>query len=160
MGFSDLDSLLNEEGDVPKKPQKTSRFPEILVVDDDPAMRKSLGMLFSGRFVARICATADEGLKTMHDLICAAVLDVRMKDKDGFWLCSELRKRYLDLPIVFYSAYQDAKNPYEIINQFRPFAYIVKDSDPSRLLNAVDMAASMHSMVLRSRRLVNKVKKK
>lgn len=158
MGFDDLDKLLKEEGGVPKK--KAERLPEVLVVDDDIAMRKSLGVLLAAKFTPIICATAEQGLRAAHPRVCAAILDVKMKDQDGFWLCNELRKEYLDLPIIFYSAYQDAMDPYEIINKFRPFAYIVKDSDPERLLSSVDLAVTMHKMVLRNRRLIEKLKKR
>ena len=81
------------------------------------------------------------------------VLDVKMRGHDGFWACDEIRKKNPLIPIIFFSAFQDAKNPYDIINDHRPFAYIMKDGEPSRLLSAIGNAVSHYLMVQVSRRL-------
>ena len=45
---------------------------------------------------------------------------VRMNDADGFVAYKAMRAKDADLPIIFYSAYQDIKDPYEIINWTTP----------------------------------------
>jgi DNA-binding NtrC family response regulator len=152
MSFRDLDVLLDADG-APSKKSWTPR-PAILVVDDDPTIRKSLLALLRDRYDVILCGSAKEGVDSVHDEVCVAIIDVKMGRRDGFWVCNEIRRRYPDLPVVFYSAYQDVKDPYDIINEHRPFAYITKDGDMKRLLGAVYTAVSLYTKILEGKRLI------
>lgn len=162
MSFKYLDALL-EEG-APSPPSRTSRPPErrpvVLIIDDDSSIREALHLLMSGRYELILCASAKEGVAAFNREVSAVVLDVKMEIYDGFWACDELRKLQADIPIIFYSAYQDAKDPYQIINQHRPFGYIVKDGNPKRLLDTLDTAVRLYQSAVRSRRIIDNLKRK
>ncbi len=152
MSFRDLDVLLDAEG----ASAKNSRLPRpsILVVDDDPTIRKSLLAVLKDRYDVILCASAKEGVDAVHGEVCVAILDVKMGKRDGFWVCNEIRRKHPDIPVIFYSAYQDVKDPYDIINEHRPFAYITKDGDIKRLLGAVDTAVSLYTKILEGKKLI------
>ncbi|HLL02347.1 MAG TPA: response regulator transcription factor [Myxococcaceae bacterium] len=154
MSFNELDELL--AADVPSGPS-TEPLPLILVVDDDATMRKSLQTVLSSRYRVIVSASAREGVDAVTEEVCAAILDVKMKGYDGFWACNEIRKTHPDLPIIFYSAYQDLKDPYAIINEHRPFGYFTKDGSTSRLLESVDIAVRLYKITLDNKRLVTRL---
>ena len=133
-------------------------LPPILIVDDDAGIRKSLATLFKDRYKVLLCVSAKEGVDAVHEDICVVILDVRMKGHDGFWACEKIRQKHPDMPVIFYSAYQDLKDPYRVINEHRPFGYITKHGDAGELIEAVDMAVRLRKMVLYNQRLVEQVK--
>ena len=156
MSFKDLDAFLEAEG-APSKRQEVERR-HILIVDDDPTVRVSLTALLQKRYQLILCTSAREGVDEIHDEVYTAILDVKMGKHDGFWVCNQIRKKYPDLPIIFYSAYQDAKDPYEIINEHRPFGYIPKSGDTKRLLDAVDLAIGFYTRLVEGKKLLDRYK--
>lgn len=152
--FNRVDHLLRgAQADEPEESREET-LPLVLVVDDDPAVRRALQVLLTPKYRVRLCSTAVEGLAVVSESeVAVVVLDVKMRGHDGFWACDEIRKKNPLIPIIFFSAFQDAKNPYDIINDHRPFAYIMKDGEPSRLLSAIGNAVSHYLMVQVSRRL-------
>ncbi len=151
MSFNELDELLAE--DAPSGLSAEQR-PLIVVVDDDATMRKSLQAVLSSSYRVLLNASAREGVAAVTEEVCAVILDVKMKGYDGFWACNEIRKSHPDVPIIFYSAYQDLKDPYDIINEHRPFGYITKDGSTNRLMEAVDVAVRLYKMTLDNKKLV------
>jgi DNA-binding NtrC family response regulator len=156
MSFKDIDAFLEAEG-APSKGMEVVR-PHVLVVDDDPTIRVSLSVVLQRSYQLILCASAREGVAAVNDDVCAAILDVKMAKHDGFWTCKQIRQKYPDLPVIFYSAYQDAKDPYDIINEHRPFGYITKGSDTKRLLEAVDMAVSFYTTFFAGKMLLDRYK--
>jgi DNA-binding NarL/FixJ family response regulator len=96
----------------------------------------------------------------MNENVCVAILDIKMGKHDGFWACNQIRKEFPDLPVIFYSAYQDAKDPFDIINQHRPFGYITKSGDTRPLIDAVDLAVSYYSRFLEGKMLLDRYKQR
>jgi DNA-binding NtrC family response regulator len=135
-------------------PKNEERRPVILVIDDDAETRDSIDYVLKDRYEVLLCGSAKAGLAAFRDDVCAVILDVKMKTHDGFWTCDELRKRQVDIPIIFYSAYQNLKDPYRIINEHRPFGYIVKDGDIRKLLDSVDTAVQLYKIILENKRLI------
>jgi DNA-binding NtrC family response regulator len=70
-----------------------------------------------------------------------------MPTHDGFWVAQQLRGRQQDVAIIFHSAYQDVKDPYEVINEFRPFGYVVKGESLAALLDLVSNACRLSQRV-------------
>ncbi|MGE5414999.1 MAG: response regulator transcription factor [Syntrophomonadaceae bacterium] len=75
----------------------------VFVVDDDPAVRKSLWRLLRSRgFEVTTFASAEEFLERLEpDAGGCAVLDVAMPGLDGLALQQRLAERHVPLPIVF-----------------------------------------------------------
>lgn len=156
MSFKDIDAFLEAEG-APASRVDVER-PHVLVVDDDPTIRVSFAALLQKRYQLILCSSAKEGVNAMSEDVCVAILDIKMGKHDGFWACNQIRKKYPDLPVIFYSAYQDAKDPYDIINEHRPFGYITKSGNTTQLVNAVDLAVDFYRRFLDGKRLLDSYK--
>jgi DNA-binding NtrC family response regulator len=129
------------------------------VIDDDKASRESLAFILGDEYDITTCASAKAGLDAIHEDVCAVILDVRMPEQDGFSACSQIRQKVADIPVIFYSAYQSAKDPYEIINDHRPFAYVVKGEDLQKLVRLVGMAVKIQAMNVYNRKLIQKLQR-
>lgn len=83
--------------------------PSILVVDDDPAIRKMTRLVLEAEgYAVRAAGDGREALAEIAreppDLVLS---DVRMPELDGVALLAELRRRAPDLPVVLFSALHD-----------------------------------------------------
>ncbi len=156
MAFDDFDALLRQ--DVARETPAASELPRVVIIDDDPGIRRSLALLLSDRYQVRLCASALEGVAAMDDEVCAVILDIKMKGHDGFWACNEIRKSQPDMPVIFYSAYQDVKDPYEVINEHRPFGYLSKDSGVRRLLDTLETAVRLRTLAIENRKQLEALK--
>ena len=110
--------------------------PQILVVDDEPAVRESLGMLLES--VGYDVAMAANGVnaigeirRTVPDLI---VTDLNMPEMTGIELISLVRRHYPAILIVAMSGdYQEEAVPAGIVaDRFYP-----KGQHPHKLLTAI-----------------------
>lgn len=81
----------------------------VLVVDDDPAMRKALANLFRSVGLRYEALTSAEELLAMTppEVPTCLVLDVRLRGISGLEIQSRLRQRQHPVPIVFISGYAD-----------------------------------------------------
>jgi two-component system phosphate regulon response regulator OmpR len=87
----------------------TSINPSILVVDDDPEIRKLLARYIESQgfrvLLAASCHELREGLATHQiDLV---VLDVMLPDGSGLDLCRDLRAQRLNVPIILLTALKE-----------------------------------------------------
>ena len=88
------------------------------IVDDDEAVRDSLGLLFkSVGLQSRGYASADEFLEQYADSPGCLVLDVRMPRINGLELQRLIRKRGWMIPIVFISGHGDIPMAVEAIRE-------------------------------------------
>jgi DNA-binding NtrC family response regulator len=150
MSLQTLDSFLNK----PHPASSSSPGHPIVLVDDDQTIRDALGMLLGRDYQLTTCASAIEGVAAVNDDVCAVILDVKMAGNDGFWACREIRKKIPDVPIIFFSAYQNLKDPYAIINDHRPFGYVQKGGDIRKLVELVRVASELQAMVVANRKLL------
>lgn len=81
-------------------------MPEILIVDDERAIREGLDILFTeAGFCTRMAENGVNALKTIADRRPDIVLlDVMMPEMDGYVVCERIRAKDRDLPIVFLTA--------------------------------------------------------
>jgi len=131
------------------------RRPLVLVVDDDENMRASLDLVLLRSYRVKTCANGAEGVAAISDDVSVVILDVKMSGMDGFAAYHEMRKKDADLPIIFYSAYQDVKDPYKIINEFRPFGYITKGEEHEDILHSVAAAVEQRERAVRHRDILS-----
>jgi DNA-binding NtrC family response regulator len=129
----------------------------VVVIDDDKASRESLAFVLGDQYEVITCATAKDGVAAVHEDICVVIIDVRMPEQDGFATCDEIRRKCEDIPVIFYSAYQGAKDPMDIINDHRPFAYVVKGGNLNRLIDVVRLAVQLQSMVIQNRKIIRRL---
>lgn len=157
MTFSKFDSVLGQRDPQSQRKGPASNRPVILLVDDDAAIRASLSIMLANRYEVLLASSATDGLRALRDDVCAVILDVKMKGENGFWACDRMRDKYPLLPVIFYSAFQDVKDPYRVINEHRPFAYLTKGGDPKDLLDALELAVRLYSLVLQSKKATRSV---
>jgi FixJ family two-component response regulator len=83
--------------------------PTVLVVDDDPALRESVGRLLKSLGLdAQLFASITDFLKSdLPDAPSCLVLDVRLPGKSGLDLQRELAEANRELPIVFITGHGD-----------------------------------------------------
>ncbi len=163
MAFTELDELLGAPGSKPGKsgPDKlAAELPTVIAVDDDRDILRGIEGLFGKRYNLLLCQNGPAAIAALSDEVCAVILDVRMAGMDGFTVCEKIRASHPNLPVIFYSAYQDSKDPYRIINDFRPFAYITKGESIQKLVEAVDLAVRLQWSILTNQRLVARIKSK
>ncbi|MEX2293027.1 MAG: response regulator [Acidimicrobiales bacterium] len=73
-----------------------STLPEILVVDDDPLVRETLGCALDQQFVVRFAASGDEAIAALAlDPPAVMLLDLDMPGVDGFEVLEVRRQRRL-----------------------------------------------------------------
>jgi len=146
MSFDDLEDLINESSAL--IPQVTNDRPTVVVIDDDPLIRDSLDFVLSDRYRVVLCASGVEGVDAIGVEVAAVILDVKMSGLDGFETCDRIRAKQPDVPVIFYSAYQDEKDPYRVIHDHRPYGYIIKGDGIDKLLGLLDNAVRDHRLVL------------
>ena len=153
MSLDDLENLIRSKGE-----GTSGALPVVLVIDDDAGIRSSLETILKEKYDVRTCADALEGVRAADKNTSCIILDVRMPTHDGFWVCKHLRRRAPDVPIIFFSAYQDVKDPYEIINEFHPFGYVVKGDTLSTLLVLVAGAVKHSERLKEGRQTVERLR--
>ncbi|WP_437671316.1 response regulator [Sorangium sp. So ce131] len=162
MPSKESDTLL--EADPGRRPDhetpESTRIPLVLVVDEDKQIWQSLGELLSDRYRLVVCASALDGVAAFTEDTCAVIIDVRMSGQDGFWVCDQIRKAQPEVPVIFYSAYQDEKDSFEVINAHRPFAYVDKHGPAQKLLDALEKATRIFQSTLRSRRIIERLQRR
>jgi DNA-binding response OmpR family regulator len=125
----------------------TDPGPDVLVVDDEPAIRQALErMLRYEGFAVRVAAGGREALAAIDaQLPAAIVLDVAMPDLDGVTVTRRLRARGIEVPICILSARDEVDDR---VAGLRSGAddYLVKPFAPAEL------TARLHALLRRGRR--------
>lgn len=80
----------------------------ILVVDDEPAVRETLGdWLQAAGYRCQLAAAADEALERARGTeLDVALLDLAMPGQDGVWLARRLRERQKDVALIMCTGWQ------------------------------------------------------
>ncbi len=154
MSFDRLRELLDEGTDSGALRGLPLR-PTILIIDDDEHIRRALAMLLGERYEIRAAASGPEGISVCDGAVSAVLLDVKMSGMDGFETSRGLRQKHERVPIIFHTGYQDAHDPITILNEYRPFGYVVKGADPQRLLATLDSAVAFSEKLRENQRLVS-----
>ena len=123
----------------------------VVVIDDTQANLILLAnLLQEAGYEVRVANSALRGLtmieKQPPDLV---LLDITLPDKDGYWVCGELKQREAlkNVPVIFLSAHDDE------VSRARAFAaggveYLVKPFEASEILARV----SQHVAIVTLRR--------
>ncbi len=113
----------------------------LFVVDDDEAVRRSLGMLFLSRgHAVQTFANGEAFLATANSSVGGCViLDLRMGSMSGLQVFDELRARASTLAVLFLSGNGDISVAVEAV-QNGAFGWLEKPCDDVRLLEKVQAA--------------------
>lgn len=79
---------------------------EVLLVEDEPAIREGLAILFESEgYVVRVAENGDQAMEQFRMRRPGIILlDVMMPQKNGYVVCSEIRKIDKNVPIIFLTA--------------------------------------------------------
>lgn len=116
----------------------------VFVVDDDAAMRDSLRWLLeSARLKVQTCESAEAFLAIARpDASGCLVLDVQMPGLSGPELMDELKRRHIDLPILFLSGHGDIPT---VVRAMKGGAvdFLQKPYDNAQLLQRIEQALAL-----------------
>ncbi|MBI3555733.1 MAG: sigma-54-dependent Fis family transcriptional regulator [Deltaproteobacteria bacterium] len=114
---------------------------QILVVDDEEAIRKLLATRFSREGWA--VTTAEDGAKAVEAAVrthpTVIVTDIKMPGLDGFQLITELRKRGQECPIIMITGHVEKECAIEAIHR-GAFDYLEKPFDMEEIAVVVKRA--------------------
>ncbi len=115
----------------------------VLIVDDDPGVRKVLDRILSGAgYAVQEAGDAFQALDLMDaQPPDAALLDLKMPGMDGFALMENLRQRGLEIPVVVLTGHGDEFTSQQCL-EAGASAYLTKPPDRAELLLAVQGAVA------------------
>lgn len=126
-GVSYIGSVTQPELNQPDDPR-----PVVVVVDDEPVLRRLMGAALQQHFRVLLAADGSEALalfKLAGLGIAAVVTDIRMPGMDGLALAAALRDLGATIPILFVSGYS-------VIGE-APAPFLAKPFPPDDLLASV-----------------------
>lgn len=134
----------------------------VYVVDDDDSVRNSLKMLLESADYNAICfSSGNEFLKA--DLSSEGpqclVLDVRMPGFSGMELQQELKRREIDLPIIFVSGHGDIPMSVEAIRQ-GALTFLPKPFDDEELIESIREALDKDAVKKNRQAMLDEMTKK
>ena len=116
----------------------------IAIIDDDEAMRDSIrDLIESAGLVARCFGSAEEFLESdLHTRAACLIVDIRMPKMSGLELQTRLKDEECDIPIIFITAYGDARMRIQAMRE-GAVEFLAKPSDHHLLLKTVRAALDM-----------------
>jgi len=121
----------------------------VLIVDDDPVVRDSLGKWFESEgYVVAISPGAREALTRIQSSRWdVALLDIKMPGIDGIELQAKLKEIEPELPVVIMTGFASVETAVKALKN-GAYDYITKPFDPDELVHLVDKCVE-HSRVKR-----------
>jgi FixJ family two-component response regulator len=119
-------------------------FNLIAIVDDDDAMQDSLrDLMEAAGLVARCFGSAEEFLESgLHHQAACLITDILMPKMSGLELQTRLRDEECDIPIIFITAYGDARMRIQAMRE-GAVEFLAKPFDHHLLLKTVRAALEM-----------------
>jgi DNA-binding NtrC family response regulator len=126
----------------------------LLVVDDDAAMRQMLVSLFEDQgYAVGEAASANDAIEQVRELDFDAVLsDVRMPGKTGIEMVGELRALRPRTPVILMTAFGSIDSAIDAMRA-GAFDYITKPFEPETALIAVERAFERRALEQENQRL-------
>jgi len=123
----------------------------ILVADDEERFRSLLkaSLTQKGNLVVT-AASGREAIAKLDDGIDLVLTDLRMPDKDGLELLSEIRRRGLAIPVIVMTAYGTVNSAVEAMRR-GAFDYITKPFDLDELDMLITRAFELDSLASENR---------
>ena len=122
--------------DTPSSPQ-----PHVLVVDDDPALTRSLARVLRGAGFE--VATAESGAAAIehvrHSTFDVVVSDITMPEMDGIELLRAIRAHDLDLPVLLLTGAPALESAIGAV-EYGAFKYLTKPAADDELISNVSRA--------------------
>src|SRR6266849_1656620 len=116
----------------------------IAIIDEDEAMQDSLhDLMEAAGLVARCFGSAEEFLESgLHRQAACLITDIRMPKMSGLELQTRLKEEECDIPIIFITAYGDARMRIQAMRE-GAVEFLAKPFDLQLLLKTVRAALDM-----------------
>jgi len=126
---------------IPVETQAAARTEKILIVDDEPVVRDSLGKWFTEEgFTVRAVGSAQEALNAFQPHTWdVALLDIKMPGMDGIELQNRLREADPDLIVIIMTGYASVETAIHALKQ-GAYDYICKPFEPDELVHTINNA--------------------
>jgi DNA-binding NtrC family response regulator len=133
-------------------------MPDILIIDDEKAIRKTLSEILSFEgYKLEEASDGEEGLKKFREKNYDAVLcDIKMPKLDGIEFLQKAGESNPDVPIIMISGHGNIETAVEAVKK-GAFDYIAKPPDLNRLLITIRNALDRNSLVTETKALKRKV---
>jgi two-component system, NtrC family, nitrogen regulation response regulator NtrX len=133
-------------------------MPDILIIDDEKAIRKTLTEILSFEgYKIDEASDGEEGLKTFKDKTYDVVLcDIKMPKLDGIEFLQKAGEINPDIPIIMISGHGNIETAVEAVKK-GAYDYISKPPDLNRLLITIRNAMDKSSLVTETKVLKRKV---
>jgi len=122
----------------------------ILVVDDDPMIRRDLGELYSGHsYSVDLASDVEQAIGKLNTAeFDLAVVDLKMPGgRDGLNLTSEIRERWPNVDVIMITAHGSIKQAVEAMSS-GACDFITKPVEPVELLKATQKALERRQLIL------------
>jgi len=108
-------------------PNSSPNGRHILIVDDEPLVRRSLSELLTlSGYVVSAASNGKEALALLKDYTADIVItDIKMPEMDGTQLLKEIKSLHPDVPVILITGYGSIENAVEAIKQ-GAYDYITK----------------------------------
>ncbi len=135
-------------------------MPEILIIDDEKAIRKTLSEILSFEgYKIEEASDGEEGLKKFKEKSYDVVLcDIKMPKLDGIEFLQKAGESNGDIPIIMISGHGNIETAVEAVKK-GAYDYISKPPDLNRLLITIRNAMEKNSLVTEAKVLKRKVSK-
>jgi FixJ family two-component response regulator len=116
----------------------------IAVIDDDESMQDSLcDLIESAGVVVRCFGSAEDFLESgLHGQVACLITDIRMPKMSGLQLQARLKEEECDIPIIFITAYGDARMRIQAMRE-GAVEFLTKPLDYQLLLKTVRAAVDV-----------------
>lgn len=113
----------------------------ILVVDDDPLIRRELGQLFAQQaYAVEVAENVDAALERLaHAEFALAIVDLRMPGRDGITLTVEIRERWPEVDVIMITGHGSIKDAVAAMSH-GACDFITKPFQQAELLKATQKA--------------------
>jgi two-component system nitrogen regulation response regulator NtrX len=135
-------------------------MPDILIIDDEKAIRKTLSEILSFEgYKIEEASDGEEGLKKFKEKSYDVVLcDIKMPKLDGIEFLQKAGENNGDVPIIMISGHGNIETAVEAVKK-GAYDYISKPPDLNRLLITIRNAMEKNSLVTEAKVLKRKVSK-
>jgi DNA-binding NtrC family response regulator len=135
-------------------------MPNILIIDDERAIRKTLGEILSYEgFKIDEAADGEEGWKCFNEKTYDAVLcDIKMPKLDGLEFLNKATEKNPDVPVIMISGHGTIETAVDAVKK-GAYDYIAKPPDLNRLLITIRNAVDKNTLNKETRTLKRKVKR-
>jgi DNA-binding response OmpR family regulator len=130
----------------------------ILIIDDEPNLRRSLAMILQRAGYSITCA---ESAEQVHQYLQAGAydlvfLDLKMPDINGLQLLPEIRRQYPEMPVLILTAHATLDSAIEAVRKGAR-DYLLKPINPEQILKRVGEVLAEQQQPRRRREIVGEI---